>query len=252
MSLDSEYRNLLEIESLGKDSHNSKLVTTLHLISSLIVIVCMVSFQIINPIRLTLAVSLFLLVLIFSNIPMKIWMKRIAMLLPILSVFALGNLLVSQYYLASSIMIKGLFCVSIVTILMRNNTMDEITSALEALKVPHLFVLQLSLLYRYLFIFSEEFSHMIKSYRMRSRQVRGVSIEDVGPFLGSFILRNIDFGERVYFAMSCRGFNNLRKKGFDEKSEILSGSSIKPRSDRFKWVREACSISLTNTLSFLK
>lgn len=223
MSLDSEYRNLLEMESLGKDSHNSKLVTTLHLISSLIVIVCIVSFQIINPIRLALAVSAFLLVLIFSNIPMKIWMKRIAMLLPILSVFALGNLLVSQYYLASSIMIKGLFCVSIVTILMRNNTMDEITSALEALKVPHLFVLQLSLLYRYLFIFSEEFSHMIKSYRMRSRQVRGVSIEDVGPFLGSFILRNIDFGERVYFAMSCRGFNNLRKKGFKEKSEILSG-----------------------------
>jgi len=223
MSLDSEYRNLLEIESLGKDSHNSKLVTSLHLISSLIVIVCIVSFQIINPIRLALAVSLFLLVLIFSNIPMKIWMKRIAMLLPILSVFALGNLLVSQYYLASSIMIKGLFCVSIVTILMRNNTMDEITSALEALKVPHLFVLQLSLLYRYLFIFSEEFSHMIKSYRMRSRQVRGVSIEDVGPFLGSFILRNIDFGERVYFAMSCRGFNNLRKKGFKEKPEILDG-----------------------------
>jgi cobalt/nickel transport system ATP-binding protein len=155
---------------------------------------------------------------------MKIWLKRIALLLPILFIFALGNLLVAQYYLAASIMLKGIFCVSIVTILIRNNSMDEITLALEALKVPNLFVLQISLLYRYLFIFAEEFSHMIKSYKMRNPQVKGISIKDVGPFLGSFILRNIDYGEKVYFAMSCRGFNNLRKKEKKEIGKILSNN----------------------------
>lgn len=222
MGIEKDYRSLLEIESLNKDSHNSRGTTIIHLLISLSFIIAIISVQIINLNRLAIISSLFLLVLFFSDIPLRIWLKRIVVLLPILFVFALGNLLVSQYYLALSIMIKGLFCVSIVTILMSKNSMDEITLALEKMRVPHLFVLQLSLLYRYLFIFAEEYTHMIKSYKMRSNQVRGVSIKDVGPFVGSFILRNIDFGEKVYFAMCCRGFNNLKAKKKKEIYDLLS------------------------------
>ncbi|MBK5201525.1 MAG: ATP-binding cassette domain-containing protein, partial [Spirochaetaceae bacterium] len=226
MSIEKEYKALLEIEGLYKSRKKNKRTTIVQLLIALISIMIIISFSIFNERRIIIMSLGLSLLLIISNIPIRIWVKRIMVTLPFLFVFALGNLLVAQYYLAISIMIKGLLCISIVTILIRNNSMDDICIALETLKIPHLFVLQISLLYRYIFIFSEEFSLMINSYKMRSTVAKGVSIKDVGPFLGSFILRNIDFGEKVYFAMICRGFNELRGK---KSKEIIAKLSNEDR-----------------------
>ena len=67
--------------------------------------------------------------------------------------------------------------------------------------------MQMAMTYRYLSVLLEEAGQMALAYRLRSNGERSIRMRDMGSFLGQLLLRSFDRAERVYTAMTCRGFS---------------------------------------------
>lgn len=109
-------------------------------------------------------------------------------------------------------MVKATIGVLSVIILASTTSFAEIISGLEGLRVPRVFTLILSFMYRYAFVLSEEFQRMRRAFMSRNGGVRNLWHADMlGPLLGSFFLRSYDRGERVHVAMTSRGYSGSMK-----------------------------------------
>lgn len=117
-----------------------------------------------------------------------------------------------------SIFIKSGLTVTVGILLIATTGMDKLAAALRMLKIPKLFVLQLLLTYRYVYVFIEEVSRMVRAYSLRAPGQKGIKLGDLGPFLGQLILRTFDRAQRIYEAMILRGFTGEYNTGITEKS----------------------------------
>ncbi|GHV27172.1 hypothetical protein FACS1894167_01730 [Synergistales bacterium] len=107
----------------------------------------------------------------------------------------------------ASIMIKALLSVWAVLLLVATTGVSELSRQLSALGVPDAAIVQFNLTYRYLAVLADEARAMYESYILRSADIRGIRVRDMGAFVGTLLLRSIDRAERVYAAMKCRGFS---------------------------------------------
>jgi cobalt/nickel transport system permease protein len=105
-----------------------------------------------------------------------------------------------------SIFIKSSITVAAGILLIATTGMDKLAVALRMLKIPKIFVLQLLLTYRYISVLTEEVARMMKAYSMRAPWQKGIHRSGWGSFAGQLILRTFDRAQRVYQAMSLRGF----------------------------------------------
>ncbi len=106
-----------------------------------------------------------------------------------------------------TLFIKTTLCLSAVFLLMATTRFDDIATELIHIHIPSLFVLQLLMTYRYIFVLVEEASTMSSSYKMRNPQCKGIAMKDMGSFVGSLLLRSMKRSQEVYEAMKCRGFS---------------------------------------------
>lgn len=86
---------------------------------------------------------------------------------------------------------------------------SDLLHALAWFRLPRLFIMELSFLYRYLFLLVEQAMHM-----RRARDSRGVGagrlrwrLKTTGGIIGSLFVRTLERGERIYAAMASRGFD---------------------------------------------
>jgi cobalt/nickel transport system permease protein len=79
--------------------------------------------------------------------------------------------------------------------------------ALRSLRVPEVFVTQLLLVYRYSFLLAEEAGMMQKARDLRSFGGRGKGPLVTARLIGSLLIRTTARAERIYMAMSARGFS---------------------------------------------
>ena len=99
--------------------------------------------------------------------------------------------------------------ISVLSIVLLGSTTSfpDLLKGLERLKVPHLLVAIVSFMYRYIFVLGDEASRM-----KRARDSRGWSgswvwhAKVVGHMIGHLFLRSYERGERVYAAMTSRGY----------------------------------------------
>lgn len=77
---------------------------------------------------------------------------------------------------------------------------------LGRLGLPRVFVVQLLLVYRYLFVLCEEALRQDQARRLRSPGRRFADLRLFGTLAGGLLLRTLDRAERIYLAMRCRGF----------------------------------------------
>ncbi len=105
-----------------------------------------------------------------------------------------------------SIIIKGFLTLLAALILISTTGMTWIASALRLLRIPRLFVLQLLLTYRYISVIMEEAGRTWNAYMLRAPGQQGVSFKISGPLAGQLLMRTYDRAQRVYQAMSLRGF----------------------------------------------
>ncbi|MBK5246229.1 MAG: cobalt ECF transporter T component CbiQ [Peptostreptococcaceae bacterium] len=156
-----------------------------------------------------------------GEIPLKPLLSRLAIALPFCIFAGVANIIFDQdtmltlmgfnisFGLVSlvSITLKAGLTVMAVLILIATTKMPAISRQLIRLKVPTIFVLLISMIYRYISVALEETINMYIAYSLRSPHNKGIKIKDMGSFVGQLLLRSFDRGERVYFAMKCRGFS---------------------------------------------
>ena len=109
----------------------------------------------------------------------------------------------------ASICGKFVLTVSALVALVSTTPFSDLLKALAWFRLPTLFLIELSFLYRYLFVLVEQVQRM-----KRARDSRGVGagrlgwrLRATGGIIGSLFVRTLERGERIYAAMAARGFD---------------------------------------------
>jgi len=103
---------------------------------------------------------------------------------------------------------KAIFGVLCTALLIHSTPFPEVLRALDGFRFPRLGVLLTGFVYRYVFVFADEALRMKRARDSRAFSGRWLwQAGVVGRMLGSLFLRSYERGERVYFAMSARGFD---------------------------------------------
>ncbi len=109
---------------------------------------------------------------------------------------------------------KSLLSVGAAVILTATTSPLALLRALRGLGVPRIIVATVLFMYRYLFVIGEEALRLLRARDSRSARVgrqSGGSLpwraKVLGNMVGSLFLRSYERGERVFDAMTARGFN---------------------------------------------
>ncbi|MBW2059743.1 MAG: cobalt ECF transporter T component CbiQ [Deltaproteobacteria bacterium] len=120
----------------------------------------------------------------------------------------LGPLAVTGGWVSfASVMIRFVLTVGAALILVATTSFPGVCSALDRLRVPRLFVVQLMFLYRFIFVLTEEALRMTRAVAVRSFGGKGPGLRLFVQILGVLFLRTMGRAERVYQAMGNRGFD---------------------------------------------
>ena len=124
-------------------------------------------------------------------------------------VFAVWGMNISAGMLSFvSLLIKCGLTVTAALLLLATTGMNKIAAALQKLRMPQIFIIQLLLTYRYISVLIGEASRIYNAYTLRAPYKKGISGNVWGSLIGSLLLRSYERAIRVYQAMKLRGFQN--------------------------------------------
>jgi cobalt/nickel transport system permease protein len=102
---------------------------------------------------------------------------------------------------------KAVLGVLSMILLASTTAFPDMLAGFQRLRVPKVFVLVVSFMYRYSFVFYEELRRMQRAMVSRNYRARWLwNVPTLGRVLGSLFLRSYNRGERVYVAMISRGY----------------------------------------------
>ncbi len=161
------------------------------------------------PIYLLAIVAAVLIALIsMSRIPPVFFLKRLLFFEPfILTVAALALFQPAGFAKFLTLIVKS--TLSLVTVILLANTtpFHELLRVLRRIHVPSVFVTLLALMYRYIFVLADEMQRMRRARRSRTfgrrRERTWVLLSRI---MGQLFLRSTERAERIYAAMSARGW----------------------------------------------
>ena len=115
----------------------------------------------------------------------------------------------------ASIALRSWISVQAAILLAASTRFPDLLIALQQLKVPKLFVAIIGLMWRYLFVISDEVARMLRARTSRSATVpdsrhAGGTLywraKVTGGIAGSLFVRSLERGDRVHAAMLSRGY----------------------------------------------
>lgn len=109
-----------------------------------------------------------------------------------------------------SILLRFVLCVSAAIILIATTGFYKICDALRTLKVPAVLTNQLMLLYRYLYLLTEEIVRLVRARKLRTFGKKGEGVRSTSALIASFLSRTIIRANRIHEAMRARGHNFTR------------------------------------------
>ena len=119
----------------------------------------------------------------------------------------LGPLPISGGWLSFAVILfKFSLCVMAALVLIATTGFDGMCSSLTKLGLPRVFVSQLLLTYRYLYVLAEEATRLARAYALRAPGAKGIKPSAWGSLAGQLLLRTYDRAQRIHQAMLCRGF----------------------------------------------
>lgn len=116
----------------------------------------------------------------------------------------------------ASIALKSWISVQAAILLAATTRFPDLLIAMQQLRVPKLFIAIIGLMWRYLFVISEEVTRLLRARTSRSATEPGSHHEGgtlfwrarvTGGMAGSLFLRSLERSDRVYAAMLSRGYN---------------------------------------------
>ena len=171
-----------------------------------------------------------LFLMVAGKLPAGVIIKRLLQISPFVLVMAAGNMLLDRSPVMrvsgvtlSGGMISGTVIVAKTIISLAgllSVTLSipfyRICRALEAFHVPEVLVTQLMLLDRYSSLLQEEALSMQRARDLRSFGRRGKEFSNTASLVGSLLLRTVSRAERLYRAMTARGFQWRLSTGHGE------------------------------------
>lgn len=158
--------------------------------------------------------------LALGNLPAGYMVRKIAVVIPFALVVGMlnplfdrqaitqvGSLVITGGWLScASIVVRAILTVGAAIILVGVTGFPAICRAMEQLGLPQVFAVQLTFLYRYIFVLSEEGVRASRARELRSFGNRRLSMKSYGSLISHLLLRTWLRAERVHMAMLARGF----------------------------------------------
>ena len=151
-----------------------------------------------------------LLFLLLSSLSYARAAKRIATILPFALIPAVGIPFSggAGWTIFFSVMIKAILSVTCITLLTETTSEQRILSGFARLKMPGIFLLIISFLLRYSNLINLEGEKMLSAMKSRGGGLGGMrDLKVSGNIIGNLFIRSYQRSERVYAAMSSRGFD---------------------------------------------
>ena len=120
----------------------------------------------------------------------------------------LGPLTLSGGWVSyTSILLRFVLTVSAALVLIATTSFHGVCVGLQRLGLPEVMAVQLLLLYRYLFVLTDEGLRLVSERALRAFVRRGSGIRVYGSLVGHLLLRTLDRARRIHQAMLARGFH---------------------------------------------
>lgn len=164
--------------------------------------------------------------ILISRIPLEFVLKRSLVIVPFVLLVAIGlpflgsgdaagsyNISIfrithSALLIFLNVLVKSWLCVFPMIVLTATTPFPKLLNGFQRLKLPKIFIMILSFMYRFIFIFIDEFGRMCRARDARAPSLGRIQhIKIVGCMIGTLFARSYERGERVYTAMRSRGFN---------------------------------------------
>lgn len=163
-----------------------------------------------------------LFVITAVKLPLRLILKRLFDTSPFVLFMAAGNLFIDRKPLfeagnflvtggmisAGVIAAKSFVTLSALFLYSSLVPFHRFGNALRNYGVPEMFVTQLQLVYRYSHLLGNEARSLQKARDLRSFSGRGKDLRTTAKVIGSLLIRTSSRAERIYIAMSARGFGN--------------------------------------------
>ena len=177
-------------------------------------------------------------VLVIADIPIRFVLKHILIVSPFIAVLAVSNLLYDKAVVIAAFgpwrwettggllrcfSICGKFIITMAALvgLVATTRFSDLLAAMAKLGVPHLLVVQLGFLYRYIFMLIDRGYHVLRARAGRKLRKLGFGdeVKTTAAIVGSIFIGSIDLAGRVNMAMQGRGFDGR----FHRLSEMRIG-----------------------------
>ena len=210
------------MDELGRmDTPAHRIDARIKAVTTIVFIVAVMSFPRYDVSALTPFIFYPLALVALGRIPLGIIFRKIIVAAPFALVIGIfnpffdrqpvlfiGSLAISGGWLSfASIMLRFVLTVSAALTLVACTGMYRLCAGLERIGLPQVFVVQLLLLYRYLFVITDEGARMMRSLELRSAGPGSLRLRVYGSLTGLLLLRSMARAERVYRAMVSRGFS---------------------------------------------
>jgi len=168
--------------------------------------------------------ALILSFILISRVPLKFVLKRSLVIIPFVGVVAIGlpflgggggslslgifSVTRSAFLIFLNVWVKSWLCVLAMIALTSTTPFSKLLNGFQRLKMPNIYVMMLSFMYRFIFILEDELARMVRAREARSFNSGWVqSIKTVGAMIGTLFVKSYERGERVYAAMKSRGYS---------------------------------------------
>jgi len=198
------------------ESNIHSLDPRLKLITALIFIICIIQTNIYEANKLPIYFAGLFFVILTSKVPIKYILKKSLLILPfiiVITFFAIFNNIEpvfrhNKMYSLVFIAIKAWLSFLVLILLSSTTKYQMILKALEKLKMPKILIMILNFMYRYIFVFIDEFERMNRARKLRSYNESLISqFKILGYIVAILYLRAYERAEKVYLSMVMRGFD---------------------------------------------
>ena len=218
----SSLLDLTYLDTLSdQDTPVHRLDPRVKLLTTLLFIVCVVSFNKYELSSLLPFVIYPVVLVALGNLPLGYLLKKVLLAAPFAFLVGIFNPLLDRAVLVhlgpleisggwvsfASIMLRFVLTVSAALILVASTGFNAVCLALEKMGAPAAFTVQLLFLYRYIFVLGDEALRMLRARSLRSFGGRGMALQVSSLMIGQLLLRTLDRAQRIHLAMRCRGFD---------------------------------------------
>jgi cobalt/nickel transport system permease protein len=190
------------------DSPVHRLPTAVKLLATFCVIVATVTVPFAATWFFVVTAGVLLVTAAFSTVPWWFIFKRLLLLEPLalgIAVMALFQPNGTMIFL--SIVTKSTLCLFTVILLSNTTPFDGILRSLGRIGVPGLLITILALMYRYLFVLIDEGERLSRARMSRTFSTNRVRRwQTLGSLIGQLFVRSTERAERIYAAMTARGW----------------------------------------------